>query len=1076
MQKLEEKLYLFEKEQKFDSVELYAKEILKIARIKKYPRDFNYIYYNCKLADALTRNGKFNQSIELISNIENDFSDSLSLYPSLYINLLITNLNNSFLTNNIDQYCLISEKLIKLIVTDTKYITSNIDYIINICSTLIDYGKIEAASNAYNILKSNYEEFYSKHNILLVRVQDLLVKIQIKKGDFSNALFYCDEVLKNKNLDNKSKEAFEISKVTCLVNLDKFDIALELNTKILKELEKTEKSQNNYSIAFNYIQQASILNHLGKFNEAGYYYEKGIHLFREKPMEMVSDDLAWALAHYAGFYQDIGLPTKSLELNKEALLIRSKNENKNTYQIILLMNSIAENYSALGNKDLAIDYCQKAINMCKTYYDSTYPIYYTTLSNLAVYESNKGNFQQALELDLQALKFKENSVGTNSIDYALSLNNISVLYFSIMDYNKATEYAEKSLRIRKKILGEKHPQYGLSLANLAVNYSKIKEFDKSILYNKEALTIYSKSKMNYTNNYNICLDNLSLTYFALSYFDSAYFNSLKSFENNLIIFNLNKLGLDEQVILNSKIRLDYSANLSNNYFFYYRNNTSKLYSNFINTKGLISNESRLLTQRIFSLKLKEEMQLFEELNTLKKNILLYYESGKQKNDLTINETIKKSRELESKLSQKLNIIKNNISLLDIKKSLVGDEIFIDFCSYPIYNFQNDKWTDSMQYLVFISDSNDTLVDFVFFENGSSFDDVYFDYKYQAAESDKKTDLKTPYFYNNFWKPIADKIGDAKTIYVSLGGVYNNINLNTIYNPETGKYLLEEKDIRIVNSARDFVLSKEGEKKTYSTNTASLYGFANFDGNSTVSADTTDIFASTRDLNSFWLDSLTRGGMKAKPLPATKTEVEYISSTLKSKGWQVKNYLADNASETNIKKEASPRILHVATHGYFFQDIPLENDNNRFLGMNRQQVVQDPMLRSMLLFTGANKTLKGESTNGENGLLSAAEASLLDLRETELVVLSACETGKGEIKNSEGVYGLRKAFADAGAQNIIMSLWKVDDNVTQEFMSRFYENWLNEKTSIREAFNKTQLEIKAKYPQPYYWGAFILVGE
>ena len=138
MQKLEEKLYLFEKEQKFDSVELYAKEILKIARIKKYPRDFNYIYYNCKLADALTRNGKFNQSIELISNIENDFSDSLSLYPSLYINLLITNLNNSFLTNNIDQYCLISEKLIKLIVTDTKYITSNIDYIINICSTLID--------------------------------------------------------------------------------------------------------------------------------------------------------------------------------------------------------------------------------------------------------------------------------------------------------------------------------------------------------------------------------------------------------------------------------------------------------------------------------------------------------------------------------------------------------------------------------------------------------------------------------------------------------------------------------------------------------------------------------------------------------------------------------------------------------------------------------------------------------------------------------------------------------------------------------------------------------------------------
>jgi histidinol phosphatase-like enzyme len=86
------------------------------------------------------------------------------------------------------------------------------------------------------------------------------------------------------------------------------------------------------------------------------------------------------------------------------------------------------------------------------------------------------------------------------------------------------------------------------------------------------------------------------------------------------------------------------------------------------------------------------------------------------------------------------------------------------------------------------------------------------------------------------------------------------------------------------------------------------------------------------------------------------------------------------------------------------------------------------------------------------------------------------TGKGEETNSEGVYGLRKAFSDAGAQNIIMSLWKVDDKVTQEFMSRFYEIWLNDKTTIRQAFNRTQLEIKAKYPEPYYWGAFILIGD
>ena len=437
---------------------------------------------------------------------------------------------------------------------------------------------------------------------------------------------------------------------------------------------------------------------------------------------------------------------------------------------------------------------------------------------------------------------------------------------------------------------------------------------------------------------------------------------------------------------------------------------------------LILNDNQLLTESFEELKLLKKQRL--------KNLQLTLQ---EKNDTDVE---------QEALEEKINAIERSLSR--------------EFEVYAQYN--RNFYTNNI-------------------EDGFKIDDEMFgQYKLEVANSENKTDLKSAMFYNTFWKPIADKTGSAKTIYVSLGGVYNNINLNTIYNPTTGKYLLEEKDIRIVNSARDFVLSKESENKVYTTNSASLFGFPSFDGNASVSSDSLDLFASNRDLSSFWLDSLTRGGMKAKPLPETKKEVENISLTLKSNGWQVNTFLADNASGTNIKKQRSPRILHIATHGYFFQDVPLEDGNDRFLGIKKERVIQDPMLRSGLLLTGANKTLKGEVSIGENGLLSAAEASLLDLSETELVVLSACETGKGEVKNSEGVYGLRKAFSDAGAQNIIMSLWKVDDKVTQEFMSRFYEIWLNEKTTIRQAFNRTQLEIKAKYPEPYYWGAFILVGE
>jgi CHAT domain-containing protein len=585
------------------------------------------------------------------------------------------------------------------------------------------------------------------------------------------------------------------------------------------------------------------------------------------------------------------------------------------------------------------------------------------------------------------------------------------------------------------------------------------------------------------SKYSTILENIARVHSITKEYSKSKEIALSSIKMQIKTFSMNKFGLTKSNQESYKQSIFHLFNFILNLMQNNIQEIKEIHKEWISINGILKSDEKQLEKMIdesndvelksLLIELKNTRLIKNKLNEMNNSAkeikMFYYDSINERISFLEMELSRKSKSFES--------FDRGIENKDLINNLKNDEVFLDLISFKKINFDSNHWLDSTQYLVFISDSKDTLVDYVFIEDGTKIDQDLFDqYKQEATDLERKTDLKSEKFYNYFWKPIADKIGDAKTIYVSLGGVYNNINLNTIYNATTGKYLIEEKDIRIVNSARDFVLSKESEKKNYTSNTASLFGFPNFDGNTSVSADTSNLFASTRDLNSFWLDSLTRGGMKAKPLPATKTEVENISSTLKSKSWQVNSFLADNASETNIKKQQSPRILHVATHGYFFKDIPLENDNNRFLGMDRQEVIQDPMLRSGLLLTGANKTLNGETTSSENGLLSAAEASLLDLRETELVVLSACETGKGEVKNSEGVYGLRKAFSDAGAQNIIMSLWKVDDKVTQEFMSRFYEIWLNDKTTIREAFNKTQLEIKAKYPQPYYWGAFILVGE
>ena len=334
------------------------------------------------------------------------------------------------------------------------------------------------------------------------------------------------------------------------------------------------------------------------------------------------------------------------------------------------------------------------------------------------------------------------------------------------------------------------------------------------------------------------------------------------------------------------------------------------------------------------------------------------------------------------------------------------------------------------------------------------------------------------YYDQFWAPIANELKGIDKVYISLDGVYNNINLATLYNKETGKYLFEEIDIEIVNSARSFIESKNKVSEQYEDLTAMLLGFPDYDHKPNVEKledMKEDYFASSRDITAQLTDSLSRGG-RVGSLPGTKVEVETIAETLRKQKWTPTVLIESEASERAVKDMQSPRVVHMATHGYFLEDIEQDHEEDRMLGMDLNKVIENPMLRSGLLFAGANATLSGkEEQEGENGILTAYEASFLNLENTELVVMSACETAKGEQKTGEGVYGLRKAISDAGAEYVMMSLWKVDDKVTQEFMTTFYTYWMEDKMSIREAFKSTRSTIKSKYPQPYYWGAFILVG-
>lgn len=467
----------------------------------------------------------------------------------------------------------------------------------------------------------------------------------------------------------------------------------------------------------------------------------------------------------------------------------------------------------------------------------------------------------------------------------------------------------------------------------------------------------------------------------------------------------------------------------------------------------------------------------KELDSLNNSFLFNADTTISMNELR-KEIYDKSIELNYAISEYLEKI-SWITTADLAESLNNHEVYIDISKYiPKYG-ENSLFKNYYVVSIMSQDTNNLKVFTI--DHGESLNELAYDYANRIHGNPRLREMldTSGRYYEQFWSPIAKELKGIEKVYISLDGLYNNINLATLYNEETGKYLFEELDIEIVKSARSFIESKNKESEDYAELTATLIGFPDYDHKPNVEnleEMKEDYFASSRDITAWITDSLSRGGSVGS-LPGTKTEVKTIAETLRKQNWTPTVLMESEASEYAVKRLKSPRVVHIATHGYFLEDIDEEYDENRVLGMDRTKVKENPMLRSGLLFAGANSTLTGKEVHEEeNGILTAYEASFLNLENTELVVMSACETAKGEQKTGEGVYGLRKAISDAGAEHVMMSLWKVDDKVTQEFMTTFYNYWLEDKMSIREAFKSTRLAIKSKYPQPYYWGAFILVGK
>ncbi|MCA6395927.1 MAG: CHAT domain-containing protein [Cytophagales bacterium] len=481
----------------------------------------------------------------------------------------------------------------------------------------------------------------------------------------------------------------------------------------------------------------------------------------------------------------------------------------------------------------------------------------------------------------------------------------------------------------------------------------------------------------------------------------------------------------------------------------------KLYDIQLSTKAILLNASNKVRNAIMNSGDVELQHLFHQWQATKEELVRSYsltteERTRLQIDLVKEE--EKANDLEKNLSARSSqfaLGKKNVTWKEVKASLKPNETAIE-----IIRIKKKYVPDSIYYAALIVSATSEKPQLFIWPEGDKLENRWYKYHRNAI----KFHFRDTISFKHFWGPLLTMLPASKTLFISCDGVFNKINLNCIENPNTNKWAIDEFNIRLVSNTRELTESHPSMKT--SSNQASIFGYADF-----------NLTAANQVIASTGSKRASRYGFQGEEipmLPATKKEVDLLNEALAAKAWKTSSFTLLDATEENFKKINNPQILHIATHGFFLNDVDVNDD----LESNEEsQLAKNPLFRSGILLAGAGLQQTGTQ---EDGVLTAYEAMNLTLDNTELVSLSACETGLGDVRNGEGVYGLQRSFLVAGARTVIMSLWQVDDEATQELMSTFYTQWINGMDKF-QAFRAAQLAIKEKHKLPYYWGAFVMIG-
>lgn len=621
------------------------------------------------------------------------------------------------------------------------------------------------------------------------------------------------------------------------------------------------------------------------------------------------------------------------------------------------------------------------------------PDYVQILLYLGEVYLSLGKTNELEELTNRALNVLDKNYGSNSLPYANALELRADYLRQSSKYNEAyTEY-DKVAAIKKVNLGALHKGY------------------LSVIQKQGSCAWRLGQKIPAFNKYKEASDGY------LKVIDKFFFNM--SEKEKTRFWHATKPSFEEMYAFVSQDGLDIAGAL--NYAYEVR----------LRTKGLLLHNSNKVLEEVNMTQNPEVKKQYQDWVAIKQNLSNYYSMSQatiEEMQISPAELELEANELEKTInlavSGQINSQRRVVTFEQVAASLTYQEAAIEIIRLsPSSNVQQ------AQYGAWIV--RDKTLQFEKIGRADLLENRMIKYYKNAVRLKWQDSLS----YDMFWKPLAAETAGTSRIYVSLDGVYNLLNLNSLMT--NGQYLVDRKSIEIVPNSAVLVGTKH---------------------------------SGPRIVKGVLMGNPVFGSDQIAPLPGTATEIETIDKLLAQNNVSTKYYEQSLATEEALKQIDNPSILHIATHGFFMGD-QVSNEGDI---ASRTLRTSNALMRSGLLLAGAGQQDEPSIENPSDGVFTAYDAMNMNLTDTELVVLSACETGTGEVVNGEGVYGLSRAFSVAGAKHLVMSLWKVDDQATMQLMSTFYRNWLGGQ-EIKMAFNQAQKEVKEEYKDPYYWAAFVMVN-